>query len=83
MQKAIWTRDFVLLSLASFFMYLVFYALMVVIAIYSLQQLLASNAEAGLAAGDFLLAALIARLLAGHFIARIGKQRMMLWGLLF
>ena len=83
MQKAIWTRDFVLLSLASFFMYLVFYALMVVIAIYSLQQLLASNAEAGLAAGDFLLAALIARLLAGHFIARIGKRRMMLWGLLF
>lgn len=83
MSKAIWTRDFILLSLTSFFMYLVFYALMVVIAIYSLQQLQASNAEAGLAAGDFLLAALIARLFAGHCIESIGKRRMMLWGLLF
>ena len=62
-------------------MYLVFYSLMVIVTIYALQQLGASNAAAGLSAGDFLLAALIARLLAGHSIERIGKRRMMLGGL--
>lgn len=82
MQEKLWTKDFVRLSIVSLFMYLVFYSLMVVVAFYALQQLHASNAAAGLAAGDFLLAALIARLLAGHSIERIGKRRMMLWGLL-
>lgn len=81
MQEKLWTKDFVLLSMASFFMYLVFYCIMVVVAVYVLQQMAASNAEAGLAAGDFLLAALIARLFAGHSIERIGARRMMLWGL--
>ena len=64
-------------------MYLVFYCVMVVLAVYALQQLAATNAQAGLAAGDFLLAALMARLLAGHLIERVGKRRMMIWGLLF
>ena len=64
-------------------MYLVFYSFMVIVAIYALQQMNASNASAGLAAGDFLLAALVARLIAGHTIEHIGKRRMMLWGLLF
>ena len=82
LQEKLWTKDFVRLSIVSLFMYLVFYSLMVVVAFYALQQLHASNAAAGLAAGDFLLAALIARLLAGHSIERIGKRRMMLWGLL-
>ena len=81
LQEKLWTKDFVRLSIVSLFMYLVFYSLMVVVAFYALQQLHASNAAAGLASGDFLLAALIARLLAGHSIERIGKRRMMLWGL--
>lgn len=83
LQEKIWTRDFVLLSFVSFMMYLVFYCVMVVLAVYALQQLAATNAQAGLAAGDFLLAALMARLLAGHLIERVGKRRMMIWGLLF
>lgn len=81
--EKIWTRDFMLLSLASFMMYVVFYSIMVVIAVYALQQLAATNAQAGMAAGDFLMAALLARLLAGHLIERVGKRRMMLWGLIF
>lgn len=80
--EKLWTRDFVRLSLVSLFMYLVFYSLMVVVTIYALQQMKASTASAGLAAGDFLLAALMARLFAGHSIEFIGKRRMMLWGLL-
>lgn len=83
MQEKLWTRDFLRLSFVSLFMYLVFYSFMVIVAIYALQQLNASNASAGLAAGDFLLAALVARLIAGHSIERFGKRRMMLWGLFF
>lgn len=81
LQEKLWTSDFIRLSLTSLFMYLVFYALMVVVTIYALEQMQASNAAAGLAAGDFLLAALISRIFAGHSIERIGKRRMMLWGL--
>ena len=80
--EKLWTRDFVLLSLSSFFMYLVFYCIMVVVVIYALQQFQATPAEAGMAAGDFLLAALLARLWAGHSIERVGIRRMMLGGLL-
>ncbi len=82
-QEKLWTKDFVRLSLVSLFMYLVFYSLMVVVTIYALQHMQASKAAAGLAAGDFLLAALVARLIAGHSMERIGKRRMMLGGLLF
>ena len=56
LQEKLWTSDFIRLSLTSLFMYLVFYALMVVVTIYALEHMQASNAAAGLAAGDFLLA---------------------------
>lgn len=83
LREKIWTRDFMLLSFVSFMMYLVFYSIMVVLAVYALQQLAATHVQAGLAVGDFLLAALMARLLAGHLIERVGKRRMMILGLAF
>jgi MFS family permease len=82
-KERLWTKDFCLISLASFLVYLVFYGILVVIALYAMQQLGASSSQAGLAAGDFLLAALIARILTGHYLERVGTRHMMLFGLAF
>jgi MFS family permease len=81
LEEKLWTKNFCLLSLSSFFVYIVFYSIIVVIALYSLQQLHATGGQAGLAAGDFLLAALISRIFTGHYIEWFGKNRMMRLGL--
>lgn len=81
MQSKLWTRDFCLVSLVSLLVYLVFYGIMVVIALYALKNLQATKMQAGLAAGDFLLAALLARIFTGHKLERGGKRRLLLLGL--
>lgn len=79
-QKSLWTKDFCLASLVSFLVYIVFYSIFVVIVIHCVQDLGATSSQAGIAAGIFLVAALIARIFAGHYVERVGKLRMMLWG---
>lgn len=80
MQDKLWTRNFCLVSLSNFFIYVVYYALMVVIAVYALDQLKATTSQAGLAAGVFLIAGLIARFFTGPLLVLVGKKKMMLLG---
>src|SRR5574344_504820 len=81
MNENLWTKKFCLMSLSSFFVYIIFYSIIVVLTLYSIKNLHSSTAEAGLAAGIFLLSALVARILAGHKIEALGKRKMMLIGL--
>ncbi len=82
MKEKLWTKKFCLISLSSFFVYIIFYSIIVVLTLYSIKNLHSSPAEAGLAAGIFLLSALVARIIAGHKIENFGKRRMMLIGLI-
>ncbi|MCI1272963.1 MAG: MFS transporter [Clostridiaceae bacterium] len=83
MNEKLWTKKFCLISLSNFFVYIIFYSIIVVLTLYSIKNLNSSPAEAGLAAGIFLLSALVARILAGHKIEYFGKRKMMLTGLIF
>jgi predicted MFS family arabinose efflux permease len=79
----LWTKDFIIVSSANFFLYLVFYLLLVTIAVYAVEQLNASESQAGLVTGIFIIGTLIGRLFLGRFITTIGNKKMLYFGLIF
>ena len=65
-QKAkLWTKDFVMVSLSNFLLFISFYMLMVTLAVYSINKFHASQSEAGLASSIFVLGAVLVRPIAG------------------
>ncbi|MCM3567274.1 MFS transporter [Neobacillus mesonae] len=79
----LWTKDFIIISAANFFLYLVFYLLLVTIAVYAVDHYHASEAQAGLATGIFIIGTLIGRLAIGRIIESVGNRKTMLFGLIF
>jgi MFS family permease len=82
-QEPYLTRPFIVLSFINFLVYSIFYLLMTVVASYSMDVLHSQPWVAGLAAGCFLLAALMGRLLTGRYIEAWGKRRMVMVGTVF
>lgn len=79
----LWTKDFTIVSTANFFLYLVFYLLLVTMAAYAVDQLNASESQAGLVTGIFIIGTLIGRLFLGRLITTIGNKKMLYFGLIF
>lgn len=77
----LWTKDFILTSSVNFFLVLIFYLLMVTIAVYAVDAYGASTSEAGLVTGIFIIGVLAGRLIIGRFLDRIGRKRTMVIGL--
>lgn len=83
MEKArLWTAGFVLDTLINLGIYIIYYMLMVVIAVEAL-NMGASVAEAGLATGIYIVGVLLARLLAGRYIELVGRKSMLYKGIGF
>ena len=74
-KESLWTKDFILDTGINFLVYLIYYLLMVIIAVVAKNDLHASLAEAGLASGIFIVGTLIARLLAGQQIELFGRRK--------
>lgn len=81
-QERLWTKNFVVISLASFFVAMVFYLLMTTMALFSVQEFQANQSQAGLASGVFVVGALGFRLLVGRYIELIGRKKVV-YGSLF
>ena len=80
----LWTRDFIGVSIVHFLLLLVFYLLIVTMAVYAVDEYGASTSEAGLVTGIFILGALAGRLVIGRTLDMIGRKRaLMLGSLLF
>lgn len=79
----LWTKDFVIVSSINFFITLIFYLLMVTLAIYAVNELNASTSQAGLISGIFIIGTLIGRLFIGRFIDSIGRKKTLFIGLIF
>ncbi|QED49839.1 MFS transporter [Cytobacillus dafuensis] len=79
----LWTKDFIVVSSVNFFLTLIFYLLMVTIAVYAVNEFDASTSEAGLVTGIFIIGTLIGRLVIGRMIDSIGRKRTLFIGLLF
>lgn len=78
----IWTKDFILVSTTNFITVFVYYTLMIILAVYAMDELGASPAEAGMAVGLLILSTLGARIFSGRFIEDIGRTRFMRFGAL-
>ncbi|MEV5039906.1 MFS transporter [Peribacillus frigoritolerans] len=77
----LWTKDFLIVSSANFFLFLTFYVLMVTLTIYTMDHFHASQAQAGLASSIFVLGAVLVRPIAGKKIDKIGRRKMLLGSL--
>ncbi|NHM33037.1 MFS transporter [Neobacillus terrae] len=71
----LWTKDFLIISTANFFLYFTFYLLMVAITVFATERFHATPSQAGLASGIFVIGTLLARLFVGKSIDRIGWKK--------
>lgn len=74
-QSKLWTKDFIVVSSINFFLTLIFYLLMVTIAVFAVDEYHASTSEAGLVTGIFIIGALIGRLFIGRLIASFSRKK--------
>ncbi|MEK5067749.1 MFS transporter [Sporosarcina sp. FSL K6-1508] len=79
----LWTKDFIVVSSVNFILTLIFYLLMVTIAVYAVAEFNATTSQAGLVTGIFIIGTLIGRLFIGRFIDSIGRKRTLFIGLIF
>lgn len=77
----LWTRDFLIDSVTNFIVYLAHYLVIVTIALYTMEHFNASAGEAGLTYGIYIIGGLVARILTGNQIDRIGRKRTLFIGL--
>lgn len=80
----LWTKDFLIISVSNFFIYFTFYLLMVTSTVYATDKFNGTPSQAGLASGIFVIGTLVARLIAGRFINKIGwKSTLYIGAILF
>lgn len=82
-QEKLWTKDFTFGTAVNFLLMVNYYGLMVVVADYAMKTYGAPAATAGLAASVFIIGALIARLISGRIMDRVGRKRLLVIGAVF
>lgn len=82
-QEKLFNKGFVSITLINFVVYLVYYLLMVIIAVIAQDNLHATLSQAGLASGIYIIGTLIARLLMGKKLELYGRKAVLRYGALF
>lgn len=77
----LWTKDFIIMSVSTFFGGLTFYLLITTLTVYAIEEFNASQSMAGLASSIFVVGALVSRIFAGKYIEIIGRKKMLYGGL--
>ena len=67
-REKLWTKDFVIVSVINFLIFLAHFLLFVTIASFAVDAFGATTDLAGLVAGMFIIGALIGRVVTGRFI---------------
>lgn len=80
-KRPIWTKSFVNISISTFFIFVVFYALLTFMPLYVLNDLGGTATEGGLAVSIFLLSAIIMRFFAGMILEKFGKKKILILSL--
>lgn len=81
-KRPIWTKNFINLSISTFFIFTVFYALLTFIPIYVMADLGGSAAQGGLAVSVFLVSAIVVRFFAGMILEKFGKRKILIFSML-
>lgn len=80
-KESLWTVPFVLDTVINLLVFLIYYLLMVIIAVVAKDELHASASEAGLAVGIYIIGTVAARIFAGRFVGTLGCRRVLYGGL--
>ena len=78
----LWTSNFKLVFTVNIFSSLAFYLLMIVISGFAIQQYRVSESQAGVATSIFIIGALVARLVFGKRVLKIGCKKTLYIGLI-
>jgi len=73
----LWAKDFILIFIVNFFTFITFLLLMSVMSLFSTERFDATQSEAGLTTGIFVIATLIVRLFAGKYIDLLGRRKLL------
>ncbi|MDN7246712.1 MFS transporter [Planococcus shenhongbingii] len=76
-RRPIWTKSFINISISTFFIFIVFYALLTFIPIYVLTDMEGTATQGGLAVSAFLISAIIMRFFAGLILEKYGKKKIL------
>lgn len=82
-QEKLFNKGFIGVTLINFVVYLVYYLLMVIIAVIAQDNLQATLGQAGLASGIYIIGTLVARLLMGKKLELYGRKAVLRYGCLF
>lgn len=77
-KRPIWTKSFINISISTFFIFVVFYALLTFMPLYVLNDLGGTATEGGLAVSIFLLSAIFMRFFAGMILEKFGKKKILI-----
>ncbi|HJF19686.1 MAG TPA: MFS transporter [Enterococcus columbae] len=81
--EKLFNKGFISITVINFVVYLVYYLLMVIIAVIAQDQLHASLGQAGLASGIYIIGTLLARLFVGKKLELVGRKAVLRYGALF
>lgn len=82
MNNRIWSRDFVLLILSNFLMYIVYYAILSSLPVYLVSDLHATKFQVGMVVGAYTVASVAGRPFSGFALDRFGRRTIFLLGLI-
>ncbi|WP_110929240.1 MFS transporter [Bacillus massiliglaciei] len=80
-KEKLWTKDFIIVSVITFFLTLSMYLLLVTMAPYASKHFQASTSTAGLIASIFIIGSLVGRLAAGRISELFNNKKILLVGL--
>ncbi|GMC02861.1 MFS transporter [Enterococcus thailandicus] len=83
MEDKLFNKHFIGITLINFIVYLIYYLLMVIIAVIAQDSLHASLSQAGFASGIYIIGTLLARLLMGKQLELIGRKITLQGGAIF
>ncbi|WP_394582812.1 MFS transporter [Cytobacillus firmus] len=81
-KQPLWTKDFLSISVTSFFLFMGFYVLLTTLPLYILDDLKGDETQVGLIISVFLIAAVISRPLTGKWIDEVGRRKILLASLI-
>ncbi|MEG0255760.1 MAG: MFS transporter [Vagococcus sp.] len=82
-EEKLFNKGFISITLINFVVYLVYYLLMVIIAVIAQDNLHATLGQAGLASGIYIIGTLLARLFMGKTLELIGRKKVLRYGAIF
>jgi MFS family permease len=82
MNDRIWNRNFILLILSNFLMYITYYAILSALPLYLVSDLHASKMQVGLVVGVYTVASVMVRPFSGFTLDRFGRRTIFLLALI-